>query len=87
MTIEEYESLSADQAAQITALQAQIETLEEEKSALSESLKISRESNDKLLKLVPMVTQKQVEETEEKEESQEELIAEYLEAKGVKRNA
>lgn len=80
MTQEEHDNIIADYIAQINDLNQKIDELNGEKDELNNSLNLSREANDKLLKLIPMndSSNKEVEEP-----PIEELISEYLKSKGV----
>lgn len=83
MTQEEHDNIIADYISQINELNQKIDGLNEEKDELNNSLKLSREANDKLLKLIPMNNSSPNKEEEEEETTIKELMSEYLKSKGV----
>lgn len=78
MTVEELSAIVADKTEEISRLQEELNTLKAEHEATQNALSQSRETNERLIRLIPNNTPEQEAESEEPEKTQDELIREYL---------
>lgn len=78
MTVEELSAIVADKTEEISRLQEELNTLKAEHEATQNALSQSRETNERLIRLIPNNTPEQEVESEEPEKTQDELIREYL---------
>ena len=78
MTVEELSAIVADKTEEISRLQEELNTLKAEHEATQNALSQSRETNERLIRLIPNNTPEQEVESEEPEKTQDELIREYI---------
>lgn len=78
MTVEELSEIVADKTEEISRLQEELNTLKSEYEATQAALSQSRETNERLIRLIPNNPPEREEEAEEPEKTQDQLIREYL---------